>query len=59
MASLGLSEKSMVLTTVSLEPELYRKLRHLAVDENVSVRELIRRAVGEYMERKTRGRKQR
>jgi predicted transcriptional regulator len=42
----------MVLTTVSLEPELYRELRHLAVDESISVRELIRRAVSEYMGRR-------
>jgi predicted transcriptional regulator len=42
----------MVLTTVSLEPELYREVRHLAVDENANVREIIRRAVSEYMKRR-------
>ena len=42
----------MVITTVSLEPKTYRRLQHLAVDEGVAVRELIRRAVTDFLKRK-------
>jgi predicted transcriptional regulator len=44
----------MVITTASLDPETYRRLKHLAVDDGVAVRELIRRAVAEYVKRRTR-----
>jgi hypothetical protein len=39
----------MVVTTASLEPGTYRRLQHLAIDEGTTVRELIRRAVAEYL----------
>jgi predicted transcriptional regulator len=39
----------MVTTTVSLDRETYRHLRHLAVDRDSNVRDLIRKAVGEYL----------
>lgn len=42
----------MAITTVSLEPQVYRRLRLLAIDEAVAVRVLIRRAVNEYLKRK-------
>ena len=48
----GPPEAEMVITTVSLEPKTYRRLQHLAVDEGVAVRELIRRAVTDFLKRK-------
>jgi len=35
----------MVTTTVSFDRETYKRLQHLAVDERVKIRELIRKAV--------------
>lgn len=35
----------MVTTTVSFDRETYARLQHLAVDERVKIRELIRKAV--------------
>lgn len=46
----------MVTTTVSLEREDYKRLRHRAVEAETNVRELIREAVSEYL-RKAKGRK--
>ena len=39
-------------TMIYLEEEAHNQLRHLAVDERVSMSELIRRAVDEYLSRK-------
>jgi len=39
-------------TMIYLEEEVHSQLRHLAVDERVSMSELIRRAVDEYLFRK-------
>jgi len=39
-------------TMIYLEEEVHSQLRHLAVDERVSMSELIRRAVDEYLSRK-------
>lgn len=44
----------MVTTTVSIDRDSYRSLRHLAVDDDSSVRELIRVAVAEYLQRRSR-----
>jgi len=38
-------------TMVYLEEEAHLRLKHLAVDERVSMAELIRRAVDEYLEK--------
>ena len=35
----------MVTTTVSFDRETYERLQHLAIDERVKIRELIRKAV--------------
>jgi predicted transcriptional regulator len=47
----------MAITTVSIDPETYRRLRHLAVEEDTNVRVLVRRAVAEYLERHSERRK--
>ncbi len=39
-------------TMIYLEEEVHNQLRHLAVDERVSMSELIRRAVDEYLSKK-------
>ena len=46
------AEKDMIITTVSLDPKTHRRLKHLAVDEGIALRELIRRAVSEYVKRR-------
>ena len=43
---------TFITTTVSLAEPTYLRMRHLAVDEKVSVRDLIRRAVDEFMARR-------
>jgi predicted transcriptional regulator len=45
----------MQTTTIALDEETHAKLRHLALDEKTSFRELIREAIAEYLAR--RGRK--
>ncbi len=35
----------MTTTTISLDGETHRKLRHLAIEEGTSLRELIREAI--------------
>ena len=39
-------------TMIYLEEETHSQLRHMSVDEKVSMSELIRRAVDEYLSRK-------
>ncbi len=39
-------------TMIYLEEEIHNQLRHLAVDERVSMSELIRRAVDEYLSKR-------
>jgi len=39
-------------TMIYLEEEAHNQLRHLAVDERVSMSELIRRAVDEYLSKR-------
>jgi hypothetical protein len=52
------TESDMVTTTVSIDRDSYRRLRHLAVDDDSSVRELIRVAVAEYLHRRAKERRQ-
>ncbi len=41
----------MFTTTISLPPEIHLKLRHLALDEGKTMRDLIRKAIDEYLAR--------
>jgi predicted transcriptional regulator len=45
-----------VTTTVTFDREIYRRLRHQAVDEDSDARAVIRRAVEEYLEKHGGGR---
>ena len=45
----------MITTTVAFDRATYKQLGHLAVDEETTVRELIRRAVDEYLRRHQKG----
>jgi len=47
----------MVITTVSLDPGAYKKLRLLAIEEDTNVRVLIRQALDEFLKRKAKARK--
>ena len=49
------SSEDMVTTTISLDRATYKQLGHLAVDEETTVRDLIRRAVEEYLRRHQKG----
>jgi predicted transcriptional regulator len=44
-------ETEMFTTTISLSQEIHRKLKHLAIDQGLSVRDLIRQAIEEYLGR--------
>jgi predicted transcriptional regulator len=44
-------EQKMFTTTISVSQEMHRKLKHLAVDQGVSVRDLIREAIEQYLAR--------
>jgi predicted DNA-binding ribbon-helix-helix protein len=43
------SQERTLTTTISLEQRVHRRLKHLAVDRGVSVRDLIREAIEEYL----------
>ena len=45
----------MFTTTISLSPEIHKRLKHLAVDLEVPSRDLIREAIEEYLARKEKG----
>jgi len=45
-------EVEIVKTIVYLEADAHNELRHLAVDERVSMSELVRRAVDEFLKKK-------
>ncbi len=45
----------MTITTISLPVELYRRLKHLAVDQDETTRNLIRQAIEEYLARREKG----
>ncbi len=51
------SRIGMVVTTVALPPDLHRRLVLAALDENAAAAELIRQAVREYLERRSRERR--
>ena len=38
-------------TTISLTPEMHRQLKHCAVDEGVTMRDIIRKVLEEYLAR--------
>jgi len=42
----------MQTTTIALDAETHRRLRHLAVEEKTTLRDLIRDAIGEYLARR-------
>ena len=42
----------MFTTTLSLEPETHKRLSHLAIDEDTTVRHLIREAIEELLARR-------
>jgi hypothetical protein len=44
-------------TMIYLEEEIHKQLRHMSVDERVSMSELIRRAVDEFLSKKGVGKK--
>ena len=44
-------------TLIYLDEDVRVRLKHLAVDERVSMTELIRRAIDEYLERQPKARK--
>lgn len=48
-------DDDMITTTVAFDRATHRQLGHLAVDEDTTVRELIRRAVEEYLRRHQKG----
>ena len=45
----------MTITTISLPVEVYRRLKHLAVDQDETTRNLIRQAIEEYLTRREKG----
>ncbi len=47
--------EDMITTTISLDRATYKQLGHIAVDEEIPVRDLIRRAVEEYLRRHQKG----
>jgi len=49
--------EDMITTTVAFDRATYRVLGHWAVDEDTTVRDLIRRAVAEFIRRHQKGEK--
>ena len=43
--------REILTTTMSLPQDIHRRLKHLAVDQGVSVRDLMREAIEEYLNR--------
>ena len=41
--------RKMVTTTIAVDEEMHRRLRHLAIDEKKSLRDLIREALAELL----------
>jgi hypothetical protein len=50
----SLEGKDALTTTVSFDPVTYKQLRLLAVERETNVRELIRKAVADYLKRQAR-----
>jgi hypothetical protein len=42
-------EADMIITTIALDPETHRRLRHRAVEEGTTFRELIRAAIADFL----------
>jgi len=42
----------MQVTTIALDAETHRRLRHLAIEEHTTLRDVIRVAIGEYLARR-------
>ncbi len=53
------SREGMTVTTVALPEDMHRRLAIAAVEENAALTELIRRAVQEWLDRRTRKRRER
>jgi hypothetical protein len=47
-------EVPMKITTIALDEETHAKLRHVAVDEKTSLRELLRQVIADYLARRER-----
>ncbi len=47
--------EGIVTTSISFDRATYKQLGHLAVDQETTVRDLIRRAVEEYLRRHRKG----
>lgn len=45
-------EPLMQTTTIALDADTHRRLRHLAIEEGTSFRELIREAIGDLLKRR-------
>jgi len=51
----GKGEIKMQVTSISLPDDLYRTLKHKAVDEGVSLRDLFEKALRLYLEKAKKG----
>ncbi len=51
------SREGMTVTTIAFEPTLYRRLHLAAFDEKAAINELVRQAVGEWLDRRDTRRK--
>ena len=50
--------EDIITTTVAFDRATYKQLGHLAVDEETTIRELIRQAIEEYLRRRQKEKKQ-
>ncbi len=46
------SRKEMVITTVALDRKLHRRLAIAAIEENAAITEVVRQALGEWLDRR-------
>ncbi|HLK12376.1 MAG TPA: ribbon-helix-helix domain-containing protein [Candidatus Binatia bacterium] len=44
----------MVITTIALDPDIHRRLRHLAIEDGTSFRDLIRAAIADFLTKRER-----
>lgn len=44
-----IDEAGLTKTMIYLNPEIHQRLKHMAVDERVSMAELIRRAINDFL----------
>ncbi len=51
------TREGMIVTTVALEVDLHRRLAIAAVEDGAALTELVRQAVGEWLDRRTQRRK--